>query len=258
MRYKILTAYNGSNYSGWQIQETKNPPPTIQGELEKSLLKLAGEKIRVIGSGRTDAGVHAFGQTAHFDSFSDKLAKLPNLQKTLNAILPEDIRIIDIKECEPDFHAQHDARNKTYLYQLWTEQRFIPPHISPFAWACGSLNIGILHEGALLFKGQKDFASFQNAGSHPKTTIRTVFDIKIQESRHLDFYPDHSPIIQIFITADGFLKQMVRNIIGFLVGAAKEKISLLSLEAILSAHDRRMLPTFTAPARGLILVRVNY
>lgn len=258
MRRKLLLAYDGTGYSGWQIQEKPDPPPTIQGELEKALAKLTGEKIRVIGSGRTDAGVHAHGQVAHFSSFSAKLSALPDLRYTLNALLPPAIRIISAVPTRDNFHAQHDAVSKTYVYQLWTEQKFTPPNLLNYVWQCGPVSEEKLRAIAAFFPGKRDFASFQNAGSGIRTTKRTISSVSVTKAAPSPWYPHHAPMFQISITANGFLKQMVRNIVGFLVAAAQDKVDASALEKILSARDRRILPSATAPARGLFLAHVRY
>lgn len=258
MRRKLTLAYDGTGYSGWQIQEKPDPPPTIQGELEKALAKLTGDKTRVIGSGRTDAGVHAHGQVAHFSSSSPKLAALPDLRHTLNALLPPAIRVISVEPAPDNFHAQHDAIAKTYIYLLWTERKFIPPPLFHYVWQCGPINEEKLSDCASLFQGQRDFASFQNSGSEIRETTRTITQISVTKAISMPWYPTHAPMYRISITANGFLKQMARNIVGFMVGVAQGKADPGMLEAIFNARDRRALPTATAPAKGLWLARVEY
>lgn len=258
MRHKLLLAYDGTGYSGWQIQEKPDPPPTIQGELEKALKKLTGDNIRVTGSGRTDAGVHAHGQVAHFSSQSPKITALPDLRHTLNALLPASIRVISAEPVSDRFHAQHDATAKTYIYQLWTERTFIPPHLLNYVWSCGPLSEQKLTACASLFQGERDFASFQNSGGDIRETRRKISAVSVAKIQTCEWYPPHAPLFKISITANGFLKQMARNIVGFIVAVAQDKITPDRLEEIFSSRDRKALPTPTAPARGLFLARVEY
>ena len=139
MRLKLLISYVGTGYSGWQIQEKPKPPPTVQGALEAALRTIAGKAVRVHGSGRTDSGVHAHGQVAHCD-IPDTRAGL-DWRHSLNAVLPRDIRVLDASPAAPDFHARKDALRKTYVYQFWQELAFMPPHLTPFVWKCGPLNL---------------------------------------------------------------------------------------------------------------------
>lgn len=258
MRRKLLLAYEGTDFSGWQIQDKPNPPPTIQETLESALRKLTGEKIRITASGRTDAGVHAHGQVAHFDYAGKKLDRIPNLQKTLNAILPQSIRILQAEVCKPDFHARRNAVAKTYVYQFWQDNAFIPPALLNWTWPCGKIDKTLFCRTASLFEGTHDFATFQNSGADQGSTVRTVYSVLIREVRQISFYPAHAPMLCLEITANGFLKQMVRNIAGFIVQAARNKIDPACFKDVIKKASRKYLPSPTAPAKGLALARVHY
>lgn len=253
MRIRLTIAYTGTKYSGWQIQKDQNSHPTIQGVIEMALFALFNTKIRITGAGRTDAGVHAHAQIAHFDL--DCNCSI-NIKKALNALLPYDIRIIKAEIADGTFHARSSAIAKTYIYEFWQEWEFIPPQLIPFVWQCGPLAVESIHTALSLFKGKHDFAAFQNKGTPVKSTIREVYGIELREIEKSRFYPEHLPRLQLHITANGFLKQMVRNIAGALVYIGKGKIE--NLKEIIESGDRQKLIAPTAPARGLTLARVHY
>lgn len=253
MRLKITLAYDGSGFAGWQIQERPDPPPTIQGAVEAALLQLTGVRIRVHGAGRTDAGVHALGQVCHCD--------VPDLswqwQKRLNAVLPSQIRVAAAECAAPAFHARKDARAKIYIYDLWPSRIFVPPALAPYLWACGNLDSGAMQSGLQAFCGEYDFASFQNSGTDIKSTVRNITAISLEEQPELAYLPAVR-ILRLTIRGNGFLKQMVRNIAGFLVAVGKHKVCWNDLESILAQRSRQALPTPTAPANGLSLAKVEY
>lgn len=258
MRLKLLLAYDGGGFCGWQIQEKPNPPPTVQGVVETALFALCGQKIRVFGAGRTDAGVHAHGQVAHFDWPENKELSPGKLQKALNAILPGTVRILSVQPVSDDFHARKSALAKTYVYQLWRYQRFVPPMLAPYVWAGGELDTARMLEAFPYLRGRRDFASFQNAGTPVRCTIRTLIDIQLEELPPDPFYPQCPPLLRLVFTADGFLKQMARNLAGLLVDVGKGKIEPEVVDGILQKRDRRAMPAPTAPARGLALAWIRY
>ena len=256
MRLKLLLAYVGSHYSGWQIQEKPNPPPTIQGELEAALHTLVGGPVRVHGAGRTDAGVHAHGQVAHCD-VPEARAGL-DWRRSLNALLPSEIRVLMAGPEAPDFHARNNVACKTYAYQFWQERSFIPPELAPFVWNCGPLNLNAMRRILPRLLGEHDFAGLQNTGTDIKNTRRTIFAATITELPQMEDYPQHKPLLRLSVTADGFLKQMVRNIAGLLVACGRGKLDPHSVTEMLNVRVRQALPSVTAPASGLALVRVEY
>lgn len=244
-RICLTVAYVGTRYHGWQIQAHG---PTIQDVLEKKLSRICGVPIRVHGSGRTDAGVHATGQVAHFDA-PETTRHIP-WQKALNAMLPNDIAVLDAKETSPDFHARFSARSKRYAYTLWTEPAYVLPQRAPFVWAVRGMNLDALDNAADVLRGTHDFASFQNAGTEIRETTRTLEPItRIQGSRPEEWV--------LYFQANGFLKQMVRNLVGLLVEAGRGKLTVRDVAAVLAAKNRRTAPA-TAPAQGLCLEHVVY
>lgn len=254
MRIRLTLAYNGSAWHGWQIQERANPPPTIQGAVEKALFGIYQRKIRIFGAGRTDAGVHAHAQEAH----CDVPYILRDMRSALNAMLPMDIRILAAKETAPWFHARKDAISKTYIYQFWRDPAFIPPSLVPFAWNCGPLDVDAMEKFLPFLRDSIDFASFQNAGSDVDNTVRKINFIHIKQLAAAEFYPPHLPPLRLVINADGFLKQMVRNIAGALVWAGRRKLSADDFAAFIQQKSRASLPSPTAPACGLALAAIQY
>lgn len=255
MRIRLLLAYDGARYHGWQIQEKANPPATVQGAVEAALFAVLGRKIRVFGAGRTDAGVHARGQVAHFD-LPEEASR--DWRHILNALLPADIRVLRAEAAPDDFHARASAIAKTYVYHYWQEPAFTPAAVSPWWWAAGPLDLEAMRVAARAFPGVRDFASFQNSGTPVQSTVRAILRLQITEAAPLPWYPDCLPALTLTITANGFLKQMCRNIAGFLCYVGRGKLAWESLGAILAARDRRALPSPTAPACGLTLACVSY
>ena len=255
-RLKILVAYVGTNYCGWQIQNTlsRRPQPTIQEELERIVERVTGSPIRVFGSGRTDSGVHADGQVAHFDIPEAKLDM--DWQRTFNSMLPDDIAVLSVEQVADDFHSRKDAKGKAYSYSLWLSKRYTPPRLFPFVWATGPLDVAAMDVAAAHLVGTHDFSSFQNVGTDIETTVRTILGIT---RTPLGTVPMEDTPMQLTwrFEADGFLKQMVRNLMGTLVACGTGKLSPDDVPALLTACDRTKAPC-TAPAQGLSLTQVYY
>jgi len=241
---RMTIEYDGSNYHGWQRQINGL---SIQQVLEEKIALMTGEEIRVTGSGRTDAGVHALGQVAHFRTASS----IPefNLRSGLNSLLPRDIVIRDLREAEASFHARFDARSKVYLYRIHNSP-VRPAVFRQYAWfVSGKLELGLMQEAAVLFEGTHDFSSFCSTHTDAPDRIRTVTGIRISA--------DDRGMIRIEIEADGFLRYMVRGIVGMLADAGRGKRSLPELRQIMDAKDRKR-GGVTAPAHGLFLKEVRY
>lgn len=255
MRLKLLLAYDGTGYSGWQIQEKPDPPPTVQGELEAALARIAGAPVRVFGSGRTDAGVHAHGQVAHCD-----VPERPGFdwRHGLNAVLPGTVRVLAADEAAPDFDARRDAVSKTYVYQFWREGRFVPPGLAPFVWACGPLDEAPMRAALPAFLGERDFGSLRNAGSDTRGSVRRIFSASLEVFAPEEFYPPHVPLLRLSVTASGFLKQMVRNMAGILSACGRGRLAPEAVPGLLAARERAAVPAPTAPPQGLALARVDY
>lgn len=244
INYKMVIAYDGSRYNGWQKQG--NTKDTIQGKLEKVLEKLEGREVEVIGAGRTDAGVHALGQVANV-----KLESKINgetLLQYLNQYLPEDIAVLSVKEVPMRFHSRLNTTEKTYLYRIYRSE--IPnPFIRKYTVTITEeLDIEKMRMAAELLIGEHDFKSFCSLKKSKKSTIRTLYSITIEEIEEE---------IRISVRGNGFLYHMVRIIIGTLleVGTGKKKPE--EIEQILEKRERQAAGK-TAPAHGLFLKEVKY
>lgn len=258
-RLKLTVAYEGTRYAGWQLQAFKaqERPPTIQGELERILERMFGRRIPLFGAGRTDAGVHAEGQVCHVD-LPDHLSHL-DWRQVLNRQLPYDIRIREAQWVAPDFHARKHAVRKQYAYSLWMHPDRALPRVHSFVWSTPALDLDRMLAAASLLTGQRDFASFQNTGTAQPNTVRTLFSITCHRSWLAGLRcPPEWPIVSFVFEGDGFLKQMVRNLMGLLVWAGQNKISQPGIAAVVEAKDRTALPSPTAPPQGLTLLEVRY
>lgn len=241
----LAIAYAGTKYSGWQVQKNAK---TIQGAIEKALEKILGEKIRIIGAGRTDAGVHAKAQVANFKT--KRNFPPDKLQKALNANLPKDISIIGIKQVPAKFHSRFDAKSKIYRYTILNSQTN-DPFSKPFYYKVPcKINIPSMRKEANVLIGKHDFKAFQakSASSVIKSTVRTIKKISVKRDKQF---------IYIEIEANGFLHNMVRNIVGTLIEIGREYLPKGSMRKILSSKDRRKAGP-TAPAKGLALLKVKY
>jgi tRNA pseudouridine38-40 synthase len=245
-KYKLTIAYDGTAYSGWQIQ---NNAVSIKSLLEGALATILRTPTPVVASGRTDAGVHAKAQVAHF--ISETTPDLKRLHLSLNGILPDDIRILSVEEASPDFHARYSAVSKEYHYHLHLE-RTTDPFKRLYAYHDYSpLDLEKMKEAARCFIGTHNFTTFANEaskGSAAKNPVRTITRLDICEE------PGG---IRLEFEGDGFLYKMVRNITGTLLDIARGKISVESISQLFEAKNRSLAPP-AAPSRGLFLVKVNY
>jgi tRNA pseudouridine38-40 synthase len=254
--YRITLAYDGSDFSGWQMQGRAEGEPrrTVQGALEDALSRLSGgERVAVAGAGRTDAGVHALGQVASFALPREMAAA--DLVRALNALLPADVRVLEGAPCAESFHARKSARAKTYRYVLDTGPTQLPTRRRQAGHVPGALDARRVVEAAGLFLGRHDFASLASTGSSVKTTVRTVTR---SEARFEDPPEGATGPVMVYETeADGFLRKMVRSMVGGLLVAGRGARTVGDLRRALLARDRRAWPP-PAEARGLTLVRVLY
>lgn len=242
-KLKLTIAYDGTAYHGWQIQPDAI---TIQEILQQALVTMTGESLTVYGSGRTDAGVHAWGQVAHINTGTT--IPISGLWRGLNALLPDDIVIRSVETVAADFHARKSARAKTYLYCI--DNSLQPnPLTRLYSWHLRKpLNISAISRAAALLHGTHDFLSFKAADGETATSVRTINNIRTWKQDRYLF---------VMIKANGFLKNMVRVIVGTLMEIGVGKRDWKSLEAVLAARDRRMAG-ITAPAKGLMLRTVYY
>jgi tRNA pseudouridine38-40 synthase len=243
--YRIVLAYDGTDFAGWQSQA--RPARTVQGTLETALAVLDGGRApRVDGAGRTDAGVHAEGQVASFAVERD--IEPDELARALNGLLPEDVRVMAADRAPDGFHARRSARSKLYRYVLDTG-RVQDPRRRRFAghvpW---TLDPSAVARAAGIFVGRRDFASLASSGGSVKTTVRTV-------TRSQAAF--EGPTLVYEVEADGFLRKMVRSMVGGLIAAGRGAAAVEELEKALAARDRSAWPA-PAEARGLTLVRVGY
>ncbi len=243
---KLTISYDGTNYLGWQRQKTG---PTIQGVLEDTLARLLGHRIKLRAAGRTDAGVHALGQVANFLTTNDM--PLSDIHRALNALLPKDIVILKVEEVPIKFNAQYDAKYKTYFYQIYNHPIRNPLWRLYSWWVPKKLDLEAMKACLPFFIGEKDFASFRKSGSDIKSTIRTVYDAKLKRVVGI------ANMIRFEITARGFLRYMVRNIVGALVEVGLGRLTPDELKHILESKDRSLAPP-PAPPQGLFLKEVVY
>lgn len=240
-RYKITLRYDGTNYFGWQMQSRER---TIQKELETALAPLNNDK-RVImsGAGRTDTGVHALGQVAHFDL--DTNLKTPQLLKALNARLPQDIRIIDVVLVSDDFHARFSAKKRYYRYQCYLGENLLFRNQS---WNIDEFEISELEKFAKNIKGTHDFLSFSKLNKQLDNTLCNIYESEWNKSENMLIFS---------VCGNRFLHHMVRYLVGTMVAGARGKISLDYFEELLN-NPQKDVKIFKAPPEGLILMRIDY
>ena len=243
-RIKLTIAYDGTDFHGWQVQPGF---ATIQGKLEQVFSEIEGTAVHVTGSGRTDAGVHALRQTAAV-SLSNPIP-LENLRKAANRLLPHSIRVLETADAAPDFHPRYHAVSKTYEYRIYRGE-VCPPlewryaHHYPYP-----LDENRMSALALILEGRHDFGAFAAADDRElETTVRTIFSSRVEIAGERIFYR---------CSGSGFLKHMVRNIMGTLLGAGKGNLDENALRKFLEPGcEKRVGPT--APAKGLFLIQVEY
>jgi tRNA pseudouridine38-40 synthase len=245
-KYKLTIAYDGTHYHGWQIQPNGI---TIQEILMQKSAVILREPVKIIGSGRTDSGVHAHGQVAHFSSSVE--IDIDRFFGSINALIPKDIRVLKIESVPDDFHAQYSAKGKTYHYHLWLDRiqdpfkRLYSLHVRE------RLDLDLLFQASKKFLGTHDFTSFANeahSGCAAYDAIRTI--------KRLDFIEQEGGF-RMEIEADGFLYKMVRNITGTLLDISRGKMSPEVISHLFEQQDRRLAGK-AAPPHGLFLHQVDY
>lgn len=244
--YKLVIAYDGTNYSGWQIQPNAI---SIQELIQNALKIFLRREVTVIGSGRTDAGVHAMGQVAHFKC--DLKVDLFPLLRSLNGILPRDIRVLEVAQVPLDFHSQRSAISKTYHYHLYLDKVQDPFRRLYSFHVHSPCNVDLLKQASALFVGTHDFTSFANEaheGCAANDPVRTIEKLEIIQE------PGG---IRLEFTADGFLYKMVRNIVGMLLEVASGKRLITEIPHVFEAKDRKKAGPAASP-QGLFLMYVDY
>jgi tRNA pseudouridine38-40 synthase len=239
---KLILAFEGTAYCGWQIQ---NNQPTLQGLISEAIASITGEPVNLTGSGRTDAGTHARGLVANFHTTSS--ISPAQFVRALNGMLPRDIRVLSARQVSSGFHARRDARSKVYRYQMYLGP-ILPPHLMrEFFHFPYPIDLTKMQHAVHHFPGEHDFASFAKANTAPNT-IRKIFSCDLSKKGR-----------RLFLTVEGngFLHHMVRNMAGTLLEVGRGTISPDEFLDLFVKRDRK-LAGFTAPAHGLILLKVKY
>ena len=244
-KYRIVVAYDGTAYSGWQFQENALG---VQQVVEEALAFLEGGPVRVFGSSRTDAGVHAKGFVGHFHLTKPIPPK--NLVRAMNSRLPDAVRVMKASYAKESFDARLSAKGKEYRYQLY-QADIMPPHLAPYWTFCHRpLDIGAMRKAASFFVGKHDSVSFAaNPNRELETTVRTVFSFEIRKS---------GPRYTFVVRGDGFLYKQVRSMVGFLISVGKGNERPEAVRELLEAKAPRTARVETAPPRGLFLWKVFY
>lgn len=251
---KLTLSYDGTDYVGWQRQARGR---SIQGELERALAEIEGRAVDVVGAGRTDAGAHALGQVASVRL--EHGIETAALVRALNAKLPADVRLLAAETVAAGFHARYAARRKRYRYNL-TFGSAASPFTPRYAWRVREpLDLDAMREAAARLPGRRDFAAFQAAGSDVASTVRTVHAVDVGSADAVWPAPGAvpAPALTIEVTGDGFLRHMVRIIVGTLVEVGAGRVEAAAVAAI-AASRRRERAGPTAPPQGLFLIAVDY
>ena len=249
MNYKLLIQYDGTDFHGWQSQEGFR---TVQGELERALSLLEGTRVNVYGSGRTDAGVHAEGQVASVELQREITPQ--KLRAAINGNIEQDMRVLEAEVVSPEFHARYSATGKTYVYRIVNA-----PVMSPF-WSryahheARPLNLAKMQSAAELFLGRHDWIAFSAAQSDVEDRVRTITAVDV--TKRFDDR-SHSTLIEITVSAEGFLRYMVRSIAGALLAAGRDELDRPTIAQAIETGVRPITAA-TAPAHGLTLLSVKY
>ena len=241
---KMVVEYDGAGYHGWQRQRDLT---TVQQVLEDIVSRITRDGVTIFGSGRTDAGVHALKQTAHFKTNSGISAR--GLMAGINSLLPDDIVVKELQEVAESFNARFDVKSKVYMYQIFNGP-VRSPTFRQYAWYVHiPLDLVAMGKGLAVLKGRHDFTTFCGKKEGDYNCIRTITDVRLEKMT--------SGIIRIYLEADGFLRYMVRSVVGTLVDVGRGKITPEGLLNILQAKERKSAG-ITAPPQGLFLVDVKY
>ena len=245
-RICVIISYDGTDYAGWQRQKNALG---VQQVLEDTLEGLFGMPAHVMASGRTDTGVHAWGQVAAFDLEHE--IEPARLKKAMNSRLPGDIRIMDAWEVEADFHPRFAAKQKTYCYSIYNWDTMPPLCRRYMALESRALNLSRIRESLALFEGEHDFRAFQSTGSSAATTVRTIYRAELRRDA------SDSHILRLYFTGNGFLYNMVRIMAGTVLQVGNGNRSVEQVRKALLTGNRALAGP-TAPAHGLALVSVQY
>jgi len=261
MRYLVRLSYDGSFFSGWQIQDDT---PTVQGELARCISTLLRKEVQVTGAGRTDTGVNAINYIAHFDlseeGEEEKELDTKLLAHKLNAILPSGIVIHEISCASPDFHSRFSAKRREYKYFIHFKK---DPFIEAYSWRCKfPLDLEKMNDAASRILGTRDFSCFEKTGSSNATSICTVYEARWEtyvptHCREMGYPCDEGSCIVFTISADRFLRNMVRAVVGTLVDVGRGRVEPEAMESLLASRDRCAAGQ-SVPGKALFLVKVEY
>ena len=243
--FRLIVAYDGTAYAGWQRQDNATG---VQALVEAALADIEGRRVVVHGAGRTDSGVHALGQVASFEMAHSIPAK--SLQRALNTALPRDIRVTEVGEASPGFHARYSTVRKYYRYRI-DRGEVAQPLENRYAWHVpGALDLGAVRRAGAAFVGRHDFAAFQTAAAQSAvtSTVRTIYALRVETEGQM---------LSIEVEGNGFLRHMVRTIVGTLVDVGFGRRRASDMAALLASRSRQKAGP-TAPARGLYLLRVEF
>ncbi len=243
--FRLTLEYDGTDFAGWQVQA--GSCRTVQGALEAAIARVTGQTVRVAGASRTDAGVHAEGQVA--SARIETALAAAELQSALNGTLPSDAAVVEASRVPEDFHARYSAKGKLYSYRVWNHPSRSPLRRTRTHWVARPLDVAAMSGAARELVGRHDFAALQGSGSEVESTIRTIAALRIEQ--------ESSPELVFWVEGDGFLRHMVRNLVGTLLEVGGGRRSSESMIELLASGDRRMAGP-TAPAGGLELIRVFY
>jgi tRNA pseudouridine38-40 synthase len=243
--FRLTLEYDGTDFAGWQVQA--GSCRTVQGALEAAIARVTGQTVRVAGASRTDAGVHAEGQVA--SARIETALAAAELQSALNGTLPSDAAVVEASRVPEDFHARYSAKGKLYSYRVWNHPSRSPLRRTRTYWVARPLDVAAMSCAARELIGRHDFAALQGSGSEVESSIRTIAALRIEQ--------ESSPELVFWVEGDGFLRHMVRNLVGTLLEVGWGRRSSESMIELLASGDRRMAGP-TAPAGGLALIRVFY
>ena len=243
-RYKLTLEYDGTNFAGYQVQPLKR---TIEGELEKALESIYNQKVKTFASGRTDAGVHAYGAVVHFDA--PKQLKHNQIADSINAFLPDDVKVVDFEEVDESFDARFTAKRKTYVYKFYLSRKERPLYFNRALRVNVEADIDKMNEACEYLVGEHDFTSFVARKSGKTNFVRTIYSAQIEKTGEKEY--------QLKICGNGFLYNMVRIIMGTLINVGYNRIKPESVKQIVDAKDRKFAGK-TMPPYALYLLNVEY
>jgi tRNA pseudouridine38-40 synthase len=243
MRLRLTIEYDGTSYCGWQVQAKDD---TVQARVEAVLARLFGQPVRIMGAGRTDAGVHALGQVAAFDA--PRYLEPGELRRALNALLAPDIVVREVAEVDSGFDPRRDAVVRVYEYRVLNRELRSPFH-HRYAWHVPQpLNLAAMQAAARLFVGRHDFAAFRTLGTQTRSTVREIY---------LSHWQRRGDFLIYRVEGSSFLRHMVRSMVAAMVAAGRNRLAVEGIRELLSAGDRSQTPA-AAPACGLFLLEVRY